>query len=440
MPLLCNFCNKRETRTRRFNLPFTCKDCEQNEKNYARTVGDDIIYVNSSGKYISVSSDTEISIEMDHNTNDTNVISGNSRTSTEKRKPINSNDFKDALLASLYSQVELLRDQLKEKDLLIRTLIIRDGEIETYGHATSNYAQRKKTSQSETNESEGEEENDSVFVLDCVNSASIDSDTEEHQANSDGNEGNETTCPEEVEQEPGFSDLYLQSVRDTEEERIREGDLEQQLLEVRAQRHFVYCHSKGIPVANVDVRRDIRVTSCNEKLPDEIGNEQRNDKIPWSKGTVLIMGDSTLNGVQEALLGPRFKVRAHPGAIVRDFYHHAVPLLEKKPTYVIIMAGTNDSTMKSSELILVELLQLKTFIEKQLPGCTVIISCPTDRNDDPKAKLTNLHIRRKLNNLKLPIIVNDNITEVHIGKRGLHLNGRGSGRLAANFLSYMRQH
>ena len=150
------------------------------------------------------------------------------------------------------------------------------------------------------------------------------------------------------------------------------------------------------------------VTSCNEKLPDEIGNEQRNDKIPWSKGTVLIMGDSTLNGVHEALLGPRFKVRAHPEAIVGDFYHHAVPLLEKKPTYVIIMAGTNDSTMKSSELILVELLQLKTFIEKQLPGCTVIISCPTDRNDDPKAKLTNLHIRRKLNNLKLPIIVNDN--------------------------------
>ena len=96
MPLLCNFCNKRETRTRRFNLPFTCKNCEQNEKNYAR---DDIIYVNSSGKYISVSRDTEISIEMDHSTNATNV--GNSRTSTEKRKPINSNDFKDALLASL---------------------------------------------------------------------------------------------------------------------------------------------------------------------------------------------------------------------------------------------------------------------------------------------------------------------------------------------------
>ena len=97
------------------------------------------------------------------------------------------------------------------------------------------------------------------------------------------------------------------------------------------------------------------------------------------------------------------------------------------------MAGTNDSTMKSSELILVELLQLKTFIEKQLPGCTVIISCPTDRSDDHKAKLANLHMRRKLNNLKLPIIVNDNITEVHIGKKGSSFEWTGFGQASSEF-------
>ena len=42
-------------------------------------------------------------------------------------KPIDITDFNDALLASLYSQVELLRNQLKEKDFLIQTLIIQDG-------------------------------------------------------------------------------------------------------------------------------------------------------------------------------------------------------------------------------------------------------------------------------------------------------------------------
>ena len=46
----------------------------------------------------------------------------------------NPNDFKDALLASLYGQVEFLRSQLEEKDLLIRTLIIRDNESYTRGN------------------------------------------------------------------------------------------------------------------------------------------------------------------------------------------------------------------------------------------------------------------------------------------------------------------
>ena len=64
----------------------------------------------------------------------------------------------------------------------------------------------------------------------------------------------------------------------------------------------------------------------------------------------------TLNGIQERLMGPRLKVRAFPGGIIHDFYHNALPLLEKKLTYVIIMAGTNDSLTKTSEAILVELL------------------------------------------------------------------------------------
>ena len=44
-------------------------------------------------------------------------------------KPIDTNDFKDAFLASLYDQFEFLSSQLEEKDLLIRTLIIRDKVI-----------------------------------------------------------------------------------------------------------------------------------------------------------------------------------------------------------------------------------------------------------------------------------------------------------------------
>ena len=61
-----------------------------------------------------------------------------------------------------------------------------------------------------------------------------------------------------------------------------------------------------------------------------------------------------------------------------------------------IMAGTHDAIMKTSETILVELLQLKSFVEDTFPGCIVVISCPTYRYDDPKACLAVLHMHRKL--------------------------------------------
>ena len=93
------------------------------------------------------------------------------------------------------------------------------------------------------------------------------------------------------------------------------------------------------------------------------------------------------------------------------------------PTYVILMAGTNDATAKHSEIILVEILKLKSFIENELPECKVFISCPTYRFDDSKASLTLLHLRKKVSNLKLDVVMNDNIVAKHIGQKGLHLNG-----------------
>ena len=38
-------------------------------------------------------------------------------------------NFKDALVASLYSQIEFLRNQIRVKDILIRTLIINEKDV-----------------------------------------------------------------------------------------------------------------------------------------------------------------------------------------------------------------------------------------------------------------------------------------------------------------------
>ena len=64
------------------------------------------------------------------------------------------------------------------------------------------------------------------------------------------------------------------------------------------------------------------------------------------------------------------------------------------------MVGTKDGMMKSFEELLAELLALKNWILEVLSEVTITISCPTIRNDNQKARLTILHFRKKLNDLK----------------------------------------
>ena len=52
-------------------------------------------------------------------------------------------------------------------------------------------------------------------------------------------------------------------------------------------------------------------------------------------------------------MATRFIVRAFPGNVIKDFYDYAIP------SYIILMIATNDSMNKTSETLLVELLQLR---------------------------------------------------------------------------------
>ena len=109
---------------------------------------------------------------------------------------------------------------------------------------------------------------------------------------------------------------------------------------------------------------------------------------------------------------------------------------------MILMVGTNDATHKNAVHIIAEILKLKEHIEAMLPSCSVIISCPTVRRDraNPQAHKVVFNLRKKLINLKLPIILNENINDDHISKHGLHLNTHGLGKLALNYIRYMRKH
>ena len=97
--------------------------------------------------------------------------------------------------------------------------------------------------------------------------------------------------------------------------------------------------------------------------------------------------------------------------------------------------GTNDAITKSSDKILKELLELKAHIERILPKATIILSQPIIRIDDGKANLTIRSLINKFEKLDVRVLDHKNIKEEHLGRKGLHLNGRGTGRVAMNFIS-----
>lgn len=82
---------------------------------------------------------------------------------------------------------------------------------------------------------------------------------------------------------------------------------------------------------------------------------------------------------------------------------------------------------------------LKRNILKQLPNCIVIVSKSTVRIDQGKANLTLRNINKRLETLNLECIENGNISVQHLGWKGLHLNSKGKGRLAANFLNHIQK-
>ena len=122
-------------------------------------------------------------------------------------------------------------------------------------------------------------------------------------------------------------------------------------------------------------------------------------------------------------------------------YSYLVPLIEKKPKHVILHISTNDAANninKSHEELTDEILQLKQHLEKALPQSIIIISFPTLRTDNKKANYTLSKLQENLNLLNINSIDNSNIIESHLSKGGLHLNDKGKGRLAMNYISYIR--
>ena len=114
------------------------------------------------------------------------------------------------------------------------------------------------------------------------------------------------------------------------------------------------------------------------------------DKSKWRKNTTLFVGDSMISGIDQQRLSIKrrmVKVRSFPGATINDMCDYIKSLLKEAPDKVILHVGTNDAPNSTSGAIL-DMLSLKSFIEKTLPQSKVCISNVVKRTDNGKATLT----------------------------------------------------
>ena len=165
------------------------------------------------------------------------------------------------------------------------------------------------------------------------------------------------------------------------------------------------------------------------------------DAHPWPKNTILIAGDSMINGINEKRIPTNFKsvkVRCFSGATIDGMYFNLIPLLRKKPAALVLHVGTNNSSNETSFEIYNKLLNLVHFIKENNPNCHVVLSSPIDRLDDGKAALTIKRLNSLLSESSLDIIDNSNIGHSFLGMHGLHLNEHGVGKLALNFVKRIR--
>ena len=226
-----------------------------------------------------------------------------------------------------FTQIEFLKDQIKEKDLVIRTLLISEQDYYynyDYGESGSGCVEEDNDGHTRENSSISEE-SDNDGESNSVEEQSIASEGSSCKSVEDNieNDGGDENIDDEF-----FQELYKQY------ERNKKKELDNQLIEVRLQKHNLFQGTQG-------------------------------DK--WPHGTTLIVGDSMINQMDEDRLSNNskrsVKVRAFGGFRINEIYSKLDSLLKKKPSRIIIHLRTNDGVTRTSQSILDDLLKLKQYIE-----------------------------------------------------------------------------
>ena len=112
------------------------------------------------------------------------------------------------------------------------------------------------------------------------------------------------------------------------------------------------------------------------------------------------------------------------------------PILHKKPTHLVLHAGTNDIRNLSPEEILDQFDKVNDVVTRDSPETKLILSSLSERYDYTELNdkiVTNDLLKNFCDSKLLTYVDNTNIDRDCISKGGLHLNHIGTIHLSRNF-------
>ena len=157
---------------------------------------------------------------------------------------------------------------------------------------------------------------------------------------------------------------------------------------------------------------------------------------------IIIAGDSVIKGLKGWMMARdnRLKVHSFSGATASEMEYFIKPLLERKPSHVIIHCGTNDLAQGAS---CNEVIQRITNLTRNIVsnGMTCSVSMLTKRTDglNPLVNQVNNLLEKAFESeARINIINNEAINEYHLNGSGLHLNRKGDAALTRNFINHIK--
>ena len=210
-------------------------------------------------------------------------------------------------------------------------------------------------------------------------------------------------------------------------------------------------------LSSVNLNRSQKKNSDNnldDTLDDESLNKTNNDKSSdksfndgdqntvGDKKSVIITGDSMLNGVHERGLSKnhRVKINNFPGGTSKVIFDNIHDIMKSKPDYLIVHAGTNGLTNGTN--LLNQAKKIVKEVQKISNKTKIVFSSIIVRKDvkniSKKVSEVNSHLKNYCAQKNIDYIDNSNIKEDHLGAKKLHLSKKGNSILANNFLKYLR--